>query len=944
MLQLSNRIARISTRYIFVTLVFLLMIFAGTANGQVNDSDWAQPTNLSQSGSATAPLLVRDAAGLLYAFWQDPLSGYTISTNVDGVWSPPQIIEAPFGTKAYETNLLETSQVPLFEPALVADWESEHNLHAFWVTDEFELYHSQVNTADGDIALLSTWSKRQQIDDDVAAVKAVVDSNNVLHIVYIFVGGKDKLSAGLYHRVSEDGGLTWSDPVQIYGSSYFRQANEGSVQIDFFIADSGDLFLTWNDPFIEQVFIVGPPIQAEEAYSWPAPQVIDSRNADDGADTVGPANAQAAYLSGDLHLFWTAGHAGIPCALYTRVSSDNGQTWSSSEQVTADDADCPEYFKLLKNDDRLFLFTKNGQQADMRIWKSDGWSVPVSQPELIGFADPVSFRDVVAACPYQFEFYNNSLIAIGCGLGIVEDVWVTSRLLNSFEISAIPQAIWSDAEIITGDNNLILSPIIVSDETGGLHAIWVQSGQEYVKNLEYVEIGNEIYYSRGNGVQWTRPNLLFSSEGSISNPSFKFDSKTGNLLLVWEDSVNQQLLFSQTSAGNAFNVDNWSAPLALPAPFANPSQPSIEVNQSGLIYVTYLVPFNTDRNIYLTHSDDNGFSWSDPTAVFDGEVAAFDIFQEVQTTISLDGALQVVFVNRLAGIDSVRNEFYHLRTIAPLSNKELQWSAPQLIQNQFLQSNPISSYGMSMDHAGRLHLIWQEWNDTQFNLWGTVSVDNGQTWETGGQISGFERLVGPFTLTHDSQGIVHLNQLFLEATAAKDLLKLRHWFFSDGIWLLQNSGSFPDITYNPTNIVAAAEMADQNHLNVIFSGIYSDRGKLSQGLFVTDVMLDADANVSINKVVESTDISQAAEDSVESESATLESSEAVVEDEDVIEESVVEMLPDPSMMVEDVVTPIESFASSGSVTVGVILALSVFAIMLVFIGGYYVVNIALNRQ
>ncbi|MFK7803647.1 MAG: sialidase family protein [Anaerolineae bacterium] len=927
----SKLITRITIS--FFVLVTLCATFFSVAYSQTEDG-WVQPTNLSQSGSSNSPILVKDASGDLYAFWKNAIDGYVLSTNRNGQWSDPQTVEPPFGTKAYESLVTENSPTPLYDPILIGD--QDQGLHAFWVNGDDELSHSRIIT--GDLAALSNWKIPQQIDSGIVTVAAVSDESNGLHVAYLSLGNGGSILPGIYHRVSNDQGQTWSDSQAVYNSSFFRQATAVSSQLDFVLLENGALFLTWNDSFVEQVFTA----EFSEG-SWSAPQIIDSRMAGDTADSKGPGNIKGATSEDGFHLFWTAGHDGTNCSLYTRISTNSGSEWSFPQKLTEDTANCPDYFEVLRNDNLFLLFTKTFGKAELRVWRDNGWSAPFAQPELVEFTDPVNFRTTAATCPYQLEFQDSELVAIGCGTNIVEDIWVTSRPISSLNFPAEAQTAWSDAGAVVGEDHLIFSPQIITDQNGELHAIWVQNSQGYSKNSPIIQPGEAIFYSKGDGSQWPSANQILSSSGTVSNPTLGYSRQSGNLLVAWEDNVNQQIYFSRAAIDKAFNGSDWSEPIAIPAPFANPSSPVMSVSTEGIIYIAYIVPFNDDRGVYLISSRDNGSSWTEPVSVLEDKIGAFDILHDPNILVSFNGVIHLSFINRLSGEDSIRNELYHMRTEFAEEGEELKWLNPILIQNRFLQNNTIFSHDLAIDKIGTVHLIWQEWNETQKNLWSLTSTDNGRTWNEGTQISGFGSLIGNFDISSDNQNLLHLTQLFIEVEDGKDVLTLHHWQYIEDSWLLQPSNIFPDIQFNLANAVMAAGMTRENILSVMFSGYFLDQGRPTQGLFYTQ---------RTTEVVEQTPVEDAS-NQAESPDPVSENSPEVVDA--VVEESI-ESVEEPAVEVvvtlpvdlpnttSGSLTPIQSFATNSPLVIGITLAGVIIGIMLLIVGGYFVIKFLANRQ
>ena len=746
-----------------------------------DEPGWTQPSNLSQSGSSTAPILVKDASGLLYAFWQNALDGYVVSTNRNGEWATPIVTEPPFGTKAFLLDADEDTLIPLFEPTLVGD--NEQGIHSLWVNDELVLNHSRIIT--GNIAALSSWNPPQRIETNVSQVTAAVDNNNFLHIAYLYLGDGASLSPGIYHRFSEDGGFTWSSPTQLYASSYFRQAAEGTVQIDFVRHDDGSLFLIWNDPFSEQVFITGPPSRSEEGYSWSAPQIIDSRREDDGVDAIGPSNIQGVTLSGDIHLFWTAGHDGLQCALYTRSSSNNGEAWSAEVQVTANNERCPEYFDVLQQDDLLLLFTKSGSQASLRIWQNESWSDPVSQPEFVAFADPVSFRNVSAACPYQFEFHNNDLVAVGCGVGTAEDIWVTDRDVAELADSLTFESIWEPQQSLTFSTLSGVQDLQFMSDGSNIHAIW---SAEDIASAPDVQASGErkIYYSFWNGDEWIEPSSVLSAlEGALQNVHATLTSE-GNILVVWDD-VDGNLYTSKAGSDQASFFSAWSVPQLLPLELEGARYPHIVEGENSSVYVTYAIPFNENRGIYMIKSEDEGDSWA-PNSTFVLDASELAVVGKPDLTISPDGVFNLIALHwpQPTVSDQVA-EIYYLRS----EDEGLTWTEQVPLEKNFENRSVEALWAdIQADSGNNVHRSWQEVQNGEIELWHQNSTDLGLNWGESIRLSTVGQPIGSPAMIIDSSNIPHLFQIVDQATASGSNYLLQHWSYLDNRWISNESHNF----------------------------------------------------------------------------------------------------------------------------------------------------------
>ena len=171
-------------------------------------------------------------------------------------WSEPMLVELPFGTRQYYPELTEDDPIPLFSPQLIID--EAGFVHAFWMGEEAELFHSRVlaaSIADFEAWEPPRWERRQVVAEGVVSAEVLAGVNGRLHVAYIQTTDIAERAAGLYHLYSDDGGLNWTDPHSLYQSTYFRllTSSDAHVQMDL---DGQNLYVTWDDRASERVFLV----------------------------------------------------------------------------------------------------------------------------------------------------------------------------------------------------------------------------------------------------------------------------------------------------------------------------------------------------------------------------------------------------------------------------------------------------------------------------------------------------------------------------------------------------------------------------------------------------------------------------------------------------------------------------------------------------------------
>ncbi len=896
---------------------------------------WDQAVNLSKSGSTSNPILVPNSDSSVLAFWKNSADGYYFSENRNSEWDRPVRGDFPFATRAYTPELPPDAPTPLYDPAITAD--NQQALHAFWINENEILEYSRYR--EGLIWERLAWTVPARLDTLAAEAVAYTTNDNEIHLAYVKKGrGAD---AGIYHRFSTNGGETWSNPIQIYSSSFFGQATLDSADMQFF-ENGQDLLFVWNDAFTEQVFLsTFQPASSipDSSGSWATAQIIDSRKQVDSPNVDGPQNIKGVVLGGEIHVFWVSGHGDDKCSLFTRRSADSGESWTFPTTLVEQTDVCVDNYNIENDSSRLILHTFAPNKSEVRYFEEDSWSKPLNQEELLGFVDPVNFRQITASCAHQFEIVNGELVSLVCGSGATDDIWSTAILLDDLVFPERLPSEWTESTQIVVDDKMIFTPEIVADPEGELHAFWVQNGQGYSDKPTVQERGDGVYYSNGLGPNWSTPVAILTTDGGNENPSAAYFPQSRNLMVVWEDSINQQLLFSKVASQSAVNWQDWSDPISIPAPFPNPSYPELTVGAGGKLIVTYVVPYNEGQGLYLVVSEDQGDTWTEPVSLLSIE-GAWDILLEPKVVSTAENEIHVAFINQVGAAESARNELYYIfADLASLSAGEVETTVPYLIQNQLLQSNNILSFEIEKDERNNVvHLIWQEWNESQPNLWGQTFRQNGENISDPVQISGFGFPVGNLSTAHDSRNGLHLSQMYLETEDGDEELSTYSWFYdiTSESWEVDGSTMLPTVSFSEQNTQMAFGINADNNQSVLFSGYIVEEGRPEQGLFF------------VSKDVELLPPEGAVAQTTAPSTADADAETAVEESAEVVEAEEEELLPEPRTLteeqkVEDTQNAFSLFASSNQSMSSALLAFILTGLILALVGGYYAINFIRNQ-
>lgn len=711
-------------------------------------------------------------------------------------------VELPFGTRSYFPQLNPNDETPLFAPQLVAD--NAGFIHAFWLGEDAEILHSSVPA--GSFADFNSWELPVILGQNVVKFEVLVGENGRLNLAYITNIDTPDASAGLYYRRSDDGTETWSEPVQLYQSSYFRLLTPDNAHL-MISQDSSDLYISWDNRPRERVYL----IHSQNGGSvWGPAEEIDRRQENDNSDNISPRNILVANNDGIVHLTWQAGHEGVVCTQIHQWSNDEGATWQTSINYLDTIQNCPSNVQFLNSDAGLFLMVATPEVKNLLLWAESQWSDPLLQPELTTSIDEEVFRSVNYTCGQTLSVTGDRLLAVSCGQGAGQDIWFTSRSLTSLVESTQATNIWSAAAELDAEAVSISSPSLLADGENDLHLFWTQVNES--------EIGSAIYYSIWDGLNWSRSiNILTSPNGEAFQPSVAL-SPFGNFLAVWSDGTVGEIYFSRVGTGQALISSAWSDPIPLPTVRSAASAPSITVDKDGNFHVVYAIPLNENRGIYIVNSEDRGATWSDPTLVFDAVASEWDMVDQPKLYLAEDGSRHLLFLRQpLTG--GIRNGalLYYSRS----QNGEIGWSEPEQVHSPSQQTASIVWQQIVGQGERVVHRSWQEQMNGRTGLWHQISIDNGLTWNQPARLHEVDN-PGSAQMTIDMSGQAYMVSAQTELNINDNLYGvLEQWVWQGDHWQIEEGLELPGLPVLRASNLASAATGD-GRLAVVYTGQSED--------------------------------------------------------------------------------------------------------------------------
>ncbi len=674
---------------------------ASLAAAQEVPSDWSVPANLSNSGSTSHPEVVVDSTGTSHVIWFDEFTGYRyVHTLPEGGWSEPSGGNFPFRSN---------------HPDLVSG--IENGITAFWRDGDRALFASRVR--DRDFGNPFSWSSNRLLGDNVPAYDITVDSQGIIHIVYLNLEETPRNPSGIYYRRSFPGGNAWSDASLIYTSLYLRGVREEDINLSISAGmwdDVNVVYVAWDESPLSKVFYSRT---VDAGKTWDEPVIVDELGA--SSESAPPFGIDVAVWDEQVVFSWKRGTPDVSCSILYQASDDRGATWFSQGQMAAGLPGCPQETVFFSNHpDLMFWQTIINDQVYLAAWDGAQWSNPQPQVRLSSTEDPVTNRPMNLGCWQTYMSLElNSLMAAGCDINGNEDVWYASKVLDDAEIWFPSESVWKKPAVVFQREAEMRALRLLADSSGGFHSLWIQpmrvsSGAD----VEMTDVFRDaIFYSNWNGADWSQPVAILQTPRGTSRHFSAAISAEGNLYTVWQGDQTGEMYFSWAKANRAFIPAEWAEPLKLPVTEEISGLPDIAAWR-GTVYVLYSVPINETRGVYLTRSTDGGATFSPPVQVFDASAAGWEVVGKPSLSVTYDGHLHAMWVRETLPGTRGSQGLYYSRS----GDSGMTWSkADMVMDGSVLWGETAASPN------GSLYQIWQEGEPPQV-FRARISNDYGTTW------------------------------------------------------------------------------------------------------------------------------------------------------------------------------------------------------------------------
>jgi hypothetical protein len=722
-------------------------------------------------------------------------------------------------------------------------------IHAFWLDSDGRVIYSWV--AAGRFGESSSWAGTQVIAASALTLEVISDGLGEVHLAYIRPLQTIENLAGVYYRRTANSGDSWLPAVNLYQSPYFRSLTQGSASVDIaasVIDEDVHVYVTWDNRFLKRAFITKSD---DGGVNWGEVQELVGPENIQGMGT--PLNVQISADNDNILVLYQVGESQSQCTQYSQWSENGGSLWSTPVNILDDYRVCPKTSEIIAQSDGQFIVLFDIlEDLIFLAWNGIEWSEPQNQVQLSAFQNPDTFDSVIYRCR-RVTIDRDSFLIVGCDQGVGGDIWFSSAPLGLIQDWFRSPTGWSPLETVASTSGQISTLSTADGQEDENHIFWVE------RTASEIDDTIAIQYVRWNGARWSIPNTIVSGlRGEPQRLSANYDGR-GRIFLTWVDGEVGELFFSWASADRATISTEWLPAQSLSTKILTISSPDMLVDASGKILVVFAIPFNENRGIYFTVTEDLGNSWSDPVQIFDAQSANWDLIDHPKIDLASDGRLHLVFTRYSAQRQPI-GLFY-----TQSSDGGTTWSELEEVRNGPVLWSEVISYD-----AQAVHRMWQEKRALLDVNYHQVSLDGGLTWGDLVQVSFTQGVSASPTLSMDPDGNIH----FFQVTDPKSLtLQYSKW---DGSrWINQEAVNLKISSDKSTVNFLNSNITPLGYLRAYLSVNSPDQfGEMQRRVITTRRLLEqssGESNMIIGLIPEPVDNMDGTEEAALQVSPTVES-------------------------------------------------------------------------
>lgn len=721
--SLSSKLSSILIILFLLTSLFSNSVHVSAAEQQQlsgtptdQNANWLDMKNLSQSGTASQPWISSEQDGTVSAIWWDTYDGprYSLKTKNNN-WLAPKQLSALAGLKS-----------PGSPAQLKNEWRviggNENPPVVFWVGNDGALYSIQKS-----ILTETGWTNTQKIITDPLVWDAVIDSNGGLHMVFIQNVDNDTGAAGVYY-VHSWTGESWTEPVLLAESRYFRSLKADQAYAGIAVSDDRKVVVTWKKPdtgLVEMAISLDWGINFQiKNIAYGTDQLNDQQ--------IYPQKVRPIALPDNSFLMlWEINNS---CAMYQQImtvtykigqNSNTAQTPSPSSfylltepvRVLEKMQGCLATYEATQYDGNVVLIGNlisqsgsDGNSAVILLWDGVNWRGP--ETPTVNFFDQPSNQVITLGC-LDFSLTNDKIWAIGCDNR--GDVWAAQSVKNVTALLSAQLNAWQLPWLVSRSSNAITSmPSITFDSHGTTHLVWADKE----KGICYSSLSGELQ----------NPTVIMRSEGANTfwSPVIarSIDEK---LILMWSSSPGGQIFYSSAFVRDANKINGWQGKMPISDQLVG-GWPAVSESGDGSIRVVYSVPYNQNRGVYTSKYDPQKEKWTPPKSVI---LSSSEIYMIRDTNFATEnGVIHVVWVESGFPPSSDPMGVYYSKSI----DGGITWSDSKRL------SYADGDKPRIIIDSNNIHVVWIRKSVAGIELWHQYSTDSGDRWSEAKRVD----VNGPF--------------------------------------------------------------------------------------------------------------------------------------------------------------------------------------------------------
>ena len=344
--------------------------------------------------------------------------------------------------------------------------DSSNVVHVVWKDETVgnsEIYYKNCSgggTGTWSAPVRLTWNSGDSVLPDIA-----VDSSDIIHVVWQDDNpGNDEI----YHKISTDGGTTWSAPIRITWTSGGSQKPSIAVSsndwvrlayLEYVGLDTEIHYKEYNP----NTGIWSPP----ERLTFTSGFATNPWIGVDGQGTIG----------GNIHVIWEDDSVGNK-ELYHKLSTDNGDNWSLVHRITYTSGDSQKPCFVFTSNDMLRLIYYDNTVGNHEIYYRERYPDTGNWEGLrrLTWSSAASLQPTIAA-----DINNDIHVVYADRTPGVYDLYHKKSTDGGNNWSAVTRITWSWS-------NSHWARMVVSEVDNHIHLVYIDESP-----------GNpECYFKRGN--------------------------------------------------------------------------------------------------------------------------------------------------------------------------------------------------------------------------------------------------------------------------------------------------------------------------------------------------------------------------------------------------------------------------------------------------------------